>query len=269
MNKFIYTIIGIFIFLIPVSAQVFDHKHSTWNQLLGKHVKWINNGNASQVDYKGFKKDHAKLKLYINSLSGIPRAEFDSWTKEQQLSFLINAYNAFTIELILTGYPALKSIKDKGSFFKSPWKKNFFKLFGELRHLDWIEHDMLLSPGVYDDPRIHAAVNCASIGCPALRNSAFKANTIDTDLEDNMQRFFKDHSRNRYNTLTGKLEVSKIFDWYKEDFKKGYAGFNSLEDLFAKYADLLAKEPVNQAKIKGKMVSIDFLDYDWNLNDIK
>ncbi|MDM8537651.1 DUF547 domain-containing protein, partial [Desulfobacterales bacterium HSG17] len=187
MNKLTYIFMGIFIFSMPVSSQAFDHKHTTWDHLLTKHIKWIKNGTASQVDYSGLKKDHAKLKLYINSLSGVTQKEFKSWTKEQQLAFLINAYNAFTIELILTKYPDLKSIKDIGSFLKNPWKKKFFNLLGKLRNLDWIEHDIIRKPGVYDDPRIHAAVNCASVGCPALRNSAFKADSLDADLEDNMQ----------------------------------------------------------------------------------
>lgn len=267
MNKIIYILVTALMFSMPVSAWAFDHNHSTWDQLLAKHVKWINSGAGSQVDYKGFVKGHSKLKLYLNSLSGVSQKEFDSWTKDRQLAFLINAYNAFTIELILTKYPGLKSIKDTGSFLKSPWKKKFFNLLGELRYLDWIEHEMIRKPGAYDDPRIHAAVNCASVGCPALRNSAFKADTLNADLEDNMQRFLRDSSRNRFNTKTGKLEVSKIFDWYGGDFKKGYLGFNSLEEFFAKYAELLVKEPVSQAKIKGKMVDIDFLDYDWKLND--
>jgi len=268
MNKFAFLIMGILMFLMPVSVQAFDHKHSSWDILLAKHVKWISKGTASQVDYSGLKKDHAKLKLYLNSLSGISKKEFESWTKEQQLSFLINAYNAFTIELILTKYPYLKSIKDTGSFLKNPWKKKFFNLLGELRNLDWIEHDMIRKPGVYDDPRIHAAVNCASIGCPALRDRAFKADSLDADLEDSMQRFLNDHSRNRYNSKTRKLEVSKIFDWYGGDFKKGWLGFDSLENFFAKYAALLAEEPVDQAKIKVKMAAVEFLDYDWNLNDV-
>lgn len=121
------------------------------------------------------------------------------------MAFLINAYNAYTVEWILTRYPNLKSIKDLGSFLQSPWQKKFFSLLGEERHLDWIEHEQL--PPLYSDPRVHAAVNCASIGRPALRNEAFTATRLEAQLEDGMQRFLADRTRNR--VKGGQLD----YDW--------------------------------------------------------
>ena len=111
------------------------------------------------------------------------------------MALLINAYNAYTVELIPTRYPNLKSIKDLGSFLQSPWQKKFFSLRDQERHLDWIEHEQLPPP--CSDPRVHAAVNCASIGCPALRNEAFTAARLEAQLEDGMQRFLADRTRNR------------------------------------------------------------------------
>jgi hypothetical protein len=181
------------------------------------------------------------------------------------MAFLINAYNAFTIEVILTKYPNIKSIKELGSFNRGPWKNEFFTLLGDKRHLDWIEHEQLRPK--YAEPRVHAAVNCASIGCPALFPEAFTATKMDAMLEDGMRRFLSDRTRNKYEG--GKLQVSNIFKWFKEDFEKGHKGFAKLEDVFAKYADLLTSDAAAQAQIKAKTVSISHLDYDWSLNDAK
>ena len=179
--------------------------------------------------------------------------------------FLINAYNGFTAELILTKYPGLKSIKDLGSLIQSPWKNKFFTLLGEQRYLDWIEHEQLRPK--YNDPRVHGAVNCASIGCPALRPDAFTTAKLDAQLTDGMVRFMGDRTRNRYNAQSGKLEVSSIFKWFREDFEKGQRGFSKLEDVFAFYADQLTDDAAGRDKLRAKTVSISFLDYDWSLND--
>ena len=165
----------------------------------------------------------------LDDYSKVPKAEFDAWTKPQQQAFLINAYNAFTVEKILTRYPDLKSIRDFGSVFGNPWKDKFFTLFGQPSYLDQIEHEILRKEGVYDEPRVHVAVVCASIGCPMLRNEAFIADKLEAQLEDGMRRFLSDRTRNRYNPQTKKLEISKIFDWYGKDFEKGHKGFTSVK----------------------------------------
>ncbi len=260
-------IIFTILILAASPAAAFDHQYTAWEQLVQKNVRWISGGTASQVSYAGFLKDRDALQTCLDEFSGVSRKSFDGWDKNRQLAFLVNAYNAFTINLVLTKYPDVKSIKELGSFLKNPWKKEFFTLLGEKRSLDWIEHDMIRKPDLYDDPRIHAAVNCASIGCPALRNEAFTAEKLDAQLEDNLRRFLKDRSRNRYDVKSGKLEVSMIFNWYGKDFEKGYRGFTSLESFFGKYADLLADKPEDQAKIREGKVKITFLEYDWNLND--
>ena len=259
---------GLMVWAGVASAQAFDHRHVEWHQLVEKHVVWINGGTAGQVDYGGFQKDRSRLQTYLDSLSGVSRKVFDGWSRDQRLAFLINAYNAFTVELVLTRYPDLTSIKELGSLLKTPWKKNFFRLLGERRNLDWIEHDMIRKPGVFDDPRIHMAVNCASIGCPALRDEAFVAEKLEAQLEDGLTRFLKDRSRNRYNPMTGKLEVSKIFDWYGDDFSKGYRGFNTLKGFFSIYAGLMTDDPSGREKIRAEEAGIDFLEYDWRLNDV-
>lgn len=250
-----------------VRAQSFDHNHATWHALLAKHVKPFAGGNASAVDYAALKNERPALQAYLASLSAVGETDYGKWSKPQRLAFLINAYNAYTVELILTKYPDLESIKDLGSVFQSPWKKKFFSLLGQERSLDDVEHGLIRAPGAFDDPRIHAAVVCASIGCPMLRPEAFTAEKLDAQLDDGMRRFLADASRNRFDAASGRLLVSKIFDWYGKDFEKGHKGYDSLKVTFARHAVQLAATPEAQAKVRSGDYKLEFLDYDWKLND--
>ncbi len=250
-------------------AQSFDHRHAAWTALLKKHVKLIDGGQASRLNYRGMAADRAALKAYTDSLSAVSAAAFGSFGKAQQMVFLINAYNAFTVELVLTAYPKLKSIKDLGSLFSSPWKKSFVPLLGQTMSLDQIEHENLRAKGRFDDPRVHFAVNCASIGCPMLREEAFVAERLDAQMDEQALRFLSDQSRNRYDAAADKLQVSRIFDWYGDDFKQGYKGIASLPGYFAQHAEQLAEAPAARDRVRSKQVPIDFLDYDWALNDAR
>ena len=256
---------------VPTHAQSvgFDHQHAAWTALLRKHVRLIRGGQATQVAYAGFKADRAPLKAYLDSLSAVTSATFGAWAKPERQAFLINAYNAFTVELILTKYPDLKSIKDLGSLLSSPWKPKWIALLGAQVSLDDIEHAMLRKRGDYDDPRVHFAVNCASIGCPALREEAFVASRLDAQMDEQTLRFMSDRTRNRYNGQRGRLELSKIFDWYGEDFRLGHRGVGSLSAFAARYADQLADAPADRERIRAGGVDIAFTDYDWALNDIR
>lgn len=241
-----------------------DPGYAAWDALLKKHVRWLPDNKQWRVDYKGFAADRTALQKVLAEWSAVTAAQFAAFSREQQMAFLINAYNGFTIELVLTKYPNLKSIKDIGSLIQSPWKIRFFSLLGERQHLDWIEHEMLRPR--YADPRIHAAVNCASIGCPALRPEAFTAPRLEVQLEDGMQRFMADRTRNRY--ADGKAQINMIFKWFREDFEKGHKGFQRLEDVLARYAEQLADAPTDRDKLRAKNVAISHLDYDWSLNDL-
>jgi hypothetical protein len=262
-------ILALLLAFATATAFAFDHSHAAWDALLRKHVVVVNGGNASQVRYVGLQSDRNLLRAYLASLSAVSEVEYQSWTKAQRLAFLINAYNAYTIDLVLGKYPDLKSIKDLGSVFQSPWKRKFFTLLGQERSLDDIEHGMIRAPGAFDEPRIHVAVVCASIGCPMLRKEAFAGERLDAQLEDAMRRFLSDRSRNRFDAAAGKLEVSKIFDWYGKDFSKGHAGFSTLPATFARYADRLADTPEAQARLRRGDYRLEFLDYDWLLNDAR
>lgn len=251
------------------SAGGFDHRHATWDALLKQHLVVAPSGNASTLRYAALQTQRAALKAYLDNLSAVVPASYSTWTRAQQLAFLINAYNAFTVELILTRYPDLKSIKDLGSFVHSPWKKKFFRLLGQERSLDEVEHEMIRAPGAFDDPRIHVAVVCASIGCPMLRNEAFVAERLDAQLDDALRRFLSDRSRNRFDAGAATLSVSKIFDWYRKDFERGHKGFDSLQTVFARHAEVLGPTPLAQAEIRTGRYKLAFLDYDWALNDAR
>ena len=258
--------------LSSAHAQI-DHQYGVWDQLLRKHVVVISGGSASRVNYAGFAQDRAALRNYLATLSQVSESEFSAWSKTRQMAFLINAYNAFTIEKILTRYPNLKSIRDFGIVFGNPWKDEFFTLLGHASSLDQIE-DLLRAKGAYEDPRVHYAINCASIGCPMLRAEAYVAERLDAQLEDQARRFLSDRSRNRYDPAKGTLEVSKLFDWFKQDWARGYRGIGkdaaaitSREQYFARYAPLLADKTDDQRHIAAQQAGISFLEYDWSLND--
>lgn len=248
------------LFCSSAAAQGFDHSHKAWDALLKKNVVLISGGKASQFRYAEAAKERGALKAYLENLSKVRQEEFDSWSKPQRMAFLINAYNAFTVEKILTRYPNIKSIWDFGKVFGNPFKDEFFMLFGRKFTLDGVEHETLRKKGAYDEPRVHFAVNCASIGCPMLREEAYVAERLDAQLAQQAERFLSDRSRNR--AVNGKLEVSKIFDWFKEDF-------GQREQWFAKYAKLLSDDPAQQKLVAEGKAPLSFLDYDWTLNEAK
>ena len=255
--------------LAPAMAQSFDHRHEAWGALLGRHVVLFDQGRASALRYAALAAERPALQAYLASLSGVGATAFAGFTRGQQMAFLINAYNAFTAELILTRYPKLASIRDLGGLFQSPWKLKFVPLLGAEVSLDGIEHEMLRVRGRYDDPRIHFAVNCASIGCPMLREEAFVAERLDAQLAQQSQRFMADRSRNRWNPASQRLELSKIFDWYGENFRLGHLGIGSVEAFCARHADVLADAPAERERIRAQRANLAFLDYDWRLNDAR
>lgn len=250
--------------LVSTQALAFDHSFKKWDQLLKSNVKVIRDGHASQFNYAGVNK--RELKEVLKTISAVTVPEFEKWSKNQQLAFLINAYNAFTIELILKKYPKIKSIRDFDGFIRQVWSKKFFTLLGKKQNLgDLLAKD--LSGGRFEDVRIHYAVNCASIGCPALREEAYVASRLDEQLAEGEKRFLTDRTRNQYAPKTNELKVSKIFFWHDTDFEKGWQSYTSLKDYFSKKAEFLSNDPKVVSRIKSKTIDIDDVPYDWKLND--
>jgi hypothetical protein len=239
--------------LVATPVAAFDHSHAAWDALLRKHVVLLEGGKASQLRYAAVAQERAALRQYLQELSRVGEAEFQAWSPPQQVAFLINAYNAYTVEKILTRYPEIRSVWDFGKFFGNPFRDEFFSLLGRKASLDAIEHGILRQR--YAEPRIHFALNCASVGCPMLREEAYVAPRLEQQLEEQTVRFLSDHSRNRFRE--GRLEVSMIFDWFRDDFEPR-------EAFLLRYAALLGVPPGLSASSLPKLA---FLDYDWSLND--
>lgn len=140
-------------------------------------------------------------------------------------------------------------------------------MFGDTLSLNNIEHDMIRRPGNYDEPRIHFALNRATIGSPALLNRAFTGMQLEEQLESATRSFLSDRSRNRYDEASEKLEVSELFDWYREDFERSWHGWDSLDQFFAHYRDSLADTPAASARLASAGIWIEFLEYNWLLNE--
>ncbi len=219
-----------------------NHDHAIWDDLLQKNVS-----KSGSVDYLGFMNDRDLLTQYLDHLSiGPPALDKPS---QEQLAYWINAYNAFTIQLIIDHWP-LKSIKDIGGnvpMIDSPWSIKFFKIGGVDFDLDTIEHEILRKK--FNEPRIHFAIVCASMSCPALLNRAFVPQKVDGQLDQQARAFIHDPSKNQISEET--MALSQIFDWFKMDFTKE----GSLRQYIQQYTSVNLPEG-----------DIDFIAYDWSLN---
>jgi hypothetical protein len=252
-------------------VQAFDHQHQMLTQVLSDVVQLSPNKKQTRIDYGLLYTQPEQLNQYLAALSSVKQSEYKLWTEDEQLSFLINAYNGFTLQLINQNYAKfqngkVKSIKDLGSFFSSPWKQSFFTLLDEKHSLDDIEHDMIRV--WFKHPRIHAALVCAAVSCPPLRNQAFVADKLNQQLDDQMRQFLSDDQRNTINLNDNRVDLSSIFKWYGEDFEKGQQGFTSLKELIKVYQADIADDPQQLTWLQKQAFSIRYLDYDWRLNDI-
>lgn len=210
--------------------------HSQFDSLLKKHV----DANGL-VDYKGFENDRAQLNGYLNQL-----AELDpnnDWSVQELLAYYINLYNAVTIELILEN-PDVKSIKD----IDGPWTKGRARVNGRELSLGGIENGVLRK---MNEPRIHFAINCASISCPPLLREAYTAGKINEQLDKATTQFINSDMNN---IAKDKAELSSIFKFYTKDF---YRGPN--ESLLP-YVNKYSTVKINPG------TPVTFKDYDWGLN---
>lgn len=247
-------------------AQTASDVHQLWDQILSEHIVILDGGHATQFDYQAVANKPQQLEAYLQLLSSVTKADFEDWSKPRRLAFLINAYNAFTVKWIVDQYP-LDSIRDTGSFFSSPWSKKFISLLGQTVSLDTIEHQWIRGGTQFNEPRIHFAVNCASVGCPALREEAYRAEKLDAQLESQTRRFMSDRSRNY--AKGNEIYLSAIFDWYEDDFEQGWLSINNLYQFVLKYKNELSLTKNQIRAAQNMSADIGFLKYDWSLNDIK
>jgi hypothetical protein len=216
--------------------------HEPYDKVLKEYVS---NG---MVDYAKLKKNRSSLDAYLTKLAGIDKKQFDSWPESSRLAYLINLYNAATLQLIIDNYP-LKSIKDIGSFFKGPWDQSVVMLFGKKITLNNLEHDIIRKE--YKEPRVHMALVCAAKGCPPLRSEAYVAERLDEQLNDQSKTYLTSPKGMRIEKSKGRIYLSAIFKWYGDDFPSVTA--------FA--------EKHSGQSLDG--LSISWLAYDWSLNERK
>jgi len=248
----------------PVQNPDFDHSHKEFDRMLKIYVK---NGRVNYQEW--LKHDYQALVAHLSKVSLLSQKNLAAFTKDQRLAFLMNAYNAYTVKLILDFLPQkIKSIRDIGpklAFLNrsKQWKVSEYRVnkkaspekiivAGENLSLDDIEH-VKIRP-VFKDPRIHFAVVCAARSCPILQNYVYTGIKLQKQLDLVTREFLQDKSRNKIGIK--KAEISKLFDWYADDF---------IEHSGSVWAYLRSYLPKDFAKVKKP--SISFMSYDWALND--
>jgi hypothetical protein len=230
-----------------------ESEHAAWTSLLRRYV------SDGLVDYPGLKRGRSELDGYLHSLESVEGSELDAWPRPDQLAFWINAYNAYTVKLVLDHYP-LRSIRSIGFLPGSAFKRKFIPLdrvAGGKLSLDDLEHRILRER--FREPRIHFAIVCASRSCPVLRDEAYRGRDLEAQLDDAARRFLRDPARNRYDPASRTLSLSSIFKWFRGDFE-GAAG--TLPAFVARYADAPTAEALRRGGVR-----VEFLDYDWSLNE--
>jgi hypothetical protein len=243
----------------PGAALAFDHAHALLTEILQAHVA------GDRFDYAKLKRDPARLERYLGTLQAVTPAELAAWTREERFAFWINAYNAFTLKKVVDNYP-LKSIKDLSGALglKSVFDDEFIPMKphhpegkDDRLSLNDIENGILRP--VFEDARVHAAINCASFSCPPLLDRAFTAANLEEELNARMRAFLADPKRNRFLPDKGRCEVSEIFKWFREDFERD-AG--NVRKFLVRYAPSEHRQIIEQGELK-------YLDYDWALNAVQ
>ncbi len=252
-------LILILIFSLTASITNAKKKHELFTAILQQYV---HNG---LVNYSALKTDK-QLNEYVEMLNNInPDTIAD---KNDRLAFWINAYNAFTLKVITDNYP-VKSINELHTGGRilghvlgtTVWHKEIFKVNGKSISLNNIEHDIIRKK--FKEPRIHFALVCGALSCPPLRNEAYEGAELERQLDDQAKLFFNDSTKNKFNLKTRTAELSKIMDWYESDFG------NSDEEILMFISPYLPEEIARDIKENAEKWEIDYLDYDWGLNEEK
>jgi len=243
---------------ILVSGNIFSQdQHLLFTDILNKYVV---NGS---VNYKGLLTED-KFVNYLNQLGNTNPDTIKN--QNNKIAFWINAYNAFTIKAILDDYP-VESINDLhsggliiGSILSTTiWDKDFIVINNKEISLSTIEHEILRKK--FKEPRIHFAIVCASISCPSLRNEAYEGYKLEEQLANQAKLFVNDKTKNQFNIDKKEVKLSKIFDWFDDDF-------GSDDDKVLLFvSQFLSEELKNNIKYNSSKWEITYLSYNWNLNE--
>ncbi|MEM1124813.1 MAG: DUF547 domain-containing protein, partial [Bacteroidota bacterium] len=233
--------------------------HALFDSLLQKHVS-----EDGFVNYKGFIRDSVQMNEYLTLLKN-NHPNKKNWSKDEQLAYWINAYNAFTVKLIMNHYPveSIKDIKSGIGFINSVWDIKFFKIEGQEYDLNNIEHSIIRKQ--FNEPRIHFAVNCASYSCPRLRNEAYTAKNLEIQLDDQARTFFNDERKNKI-VSEDQIVLSSLLKWYSTDFtQKGifsrlFGGSGRSKKLIG-FVNPYVETTINEE------AEVTFMEYSWALNE--
>ncbi len=239
------------------ASSTFDHDYRAWGRTLNGYAK------KGLVDYAALGKAPESLMAHLWGIRGVSRENYESWSRDQKIAFWINTYNAAAIQTVLDHYPLKKGLSWKALAFPANsiqqipnvWDQKFIDLFGEKISLNHIEHDILRKE--FQEPRIHFALVCASLGCPVLRDEPYMSEKLDTQLDNQVAQFLADPKKFRYETNSGTLYLSPIFKWFGEDFQKVGGAVSFLKAHLS---------PELAQKLSDK-TAIRWLDYDWSLNE--
>ena len=246
--KDLLLILFIMVIYIEVAlSEGFDHSHSSYAIVLNTYVK------DGLVNYASLKSNPKQLDLYLSQLSSVTEGDFKQWTRDQQLAYLINLYNAQILRLIIDHYP-IESIKD----IRDPWDQNIVSLFGNKITLNALEHGIIRKN--YDEPRVHFALVCAAMGCPKLPEQPFIASKLSMQLDEQGKNFLADSDKNSVDFKSQTIYLSQIFQWFQEDFVKNTG---SVVAFIKPYLS-----PQVSRKLYEEDFKIIYTNYDWSLNEI-
>lgn len=244
----------------PAAAQDFDHAHAAWDRLLREYVH-----DGGLVDYRGLQqRDRAALDGYLAGLEAVAPQQFARWSRPQREAFWINAYNAYTVRLILDHHP-VSSIRDIGGIFSSVFDRRFIPLqrlapgFDAPLSLGELEHEVLAK--LAEKPLFHFAIVCASRSCPELRREAYTAAALERQLGEQARRFLADPARNDVQPDGATLRISRIFQWSATELERYPGGIRGLLRDFG---------PPELAR-RGDLARLElrYRKYDWSLNEWK
>ncbi len=249
---FAFAISHSYLFVMPDPVQAADF--SKWDQLLKQTVvdKTIAGVKLTAVNYKKIKSDPVFAEI-ISELEKVSLSDLKS--REEKLSFWINVYNILAVKMVVDHYP-IKSIKKAGGFFKSVWKLPAGVVAGKQRSLNEVEHEILRK---MDEPRIHVAIVCASVSCPDLRPSAFTADQLDSQLDEQMKSFLSNPGKGlQFDPGKKKVNISKIFDWFEDDFESRGGVLKFLSQYVG---------PADGKALLNRKLKVSYLKYNWDLNE--
>ena len=239
-----------------VATKSFNDKD--YNEVLKTYV------SEARVDYKSLQKNRQKLDRFNTMVGNLNPTIYQGWSESEKIAFLINAYNSFTLESIIDQNPLKKSIRD----ISGVWKRRKFKIAGELKTLDNIEHQTLRAN--FNEPRIHMALVCAAKSCPPLRKETYRGEKLDAQLDDQTRSFLSTTNGFRIDYQKNRVYLSSIFKWFGKDWLKTYGiddkfTGNAKQRAVLNFISQYLNDQDRDYLVRGNY-KLSYLPYDWSLN---